>query len=678
MNPLTPIILLALAAAAQADLLATFTGPDGSSDTRLDRLPAILVNPGEAAAGFLPPGAFSVTWTGTLILDARSRLNFSFEGEGKAALKIAGEAVLQDEGVLGTATMETLRLNPGEHPVEITFTSKPDGSGRFRLFWEERGFPRQSVPPTVFKSDANPAGDILRRGRELFTDHQCIACHQPAKALGAQAVPELSQRPPLIADIGARVTQEWLTRWISSPTALKHTTTMPAMVNHRSPEGAQQAADIAAFLATLGKPAVAPAPDPALAQKGGEHFHNLGCVACHTLPDQNQQDFANRRIPLNNVAAKYQNGALATFLKNPRAHAPSIKMPDFALAEAEAAALAAFLTTTSTGKHTPDPSEFPPGDATRGQGIVKSLACAACHTDLPPASAPQLAGVPSLEALAGKDWGAAGCLVDDQKAHPHFPQLKDADRAALAAFAMAGLSNLSNLSRHVPSEFAKSQIASHRCTSCHALDGRPALLDSLHPQTNKLVAHLAGHAENVDQTRPQLTFLGEMLHASFIEATLSGKAIPRPRPWLDMRMPAFHQDATLLAAGIAHQHGIVPSDPSARPHLPDTASLAKTGASLVGSQRGFACTICHAIGSEKATAVFEAEGINLDQTKYRLRYEFFHRWLDDPTRVTPGTKMPKYTTDGKSPLTQHLDGDARKQFDALWEYLHTLPQPPSP
>ncbi len=672
MNPLTPIILLALAMAvpAQAELLATFAGPDGSSDTRLDRLPAILVNPGEAAAEFLPTGGFSVTWTGTLTLKARSRLNFSFEGEGKAALKIAGEPVLQDEGVLGTAKMETLRLNPGEHPIEITFTSKLDGSGRFRLFWEERGFPRQAVPPMVFKTDAKPAGETLRRGRELFTAQQCIACHQPAQPPGV--VPELSQRPPLLADIGARVTQEWLTRWIANPTALKHTTTMPAMVNHRTPEGAQQAADIAAFLATLGKPEALPAPDPALAQKGGEQFHILGCIACHTAPGQNEQDFTNRRIPLNNVAAKYQNGALAAFLKNPRAHAPSIKMPDFALADAEAAALAAFLTTTSTGKHTPDPSEFPPGDATRGQGVVKALACAACHTDLP--AAPELAKAPSLEALAGKDWSAAGCLADDQNSHPQFPQLKKDDRAALAAFAKAGFATLS---RHVPAEFAKSQIASHRCTSCHASDGRPALLDSLHPETNKLVAHLAGHAEKVDQTRPQLTYAGEMLHASFIEATLAGKALPRPRPWLEMRMPAFHQDAKLLAAGIAHQHGIVPSDPSARTQLAEAAELAKTGATLVGSQGGFACTLCHAIGSEKATAVFEVEGINLDQSQKRLRYEFFHRWLDDPTRVTPGTKMPKYTTDGKSPLTQHFDGDARKQFDALWEYLHSLPQPAS-
>lgn len=670
MNPLTPIILLALAAAAHAELLATFSGPDGSSDTRLDRLPAILVNPGEAAAEFLPAGPFSVTWTGTLTLEARSRLNFSFEGDGTAVLKIAGATVLEESGALGTAQMETLRLNSGDHPVEITFTSKPDGSGRFRLLWEERGFPREPIPPMVFKTDAQPAGEILRRGRELFTAHQCVACHQPAKPLGA--VPGLSQRAPLLADIGSRATQEWLTRWIASPATLKHTTTMPALVNHRTPEGAQQAADIAAFLATLGNPKDLPAPDPSLAQQGGAHFHNLGCVACHTLPDQNELDFTHRRIPLNNVATKYQTGALMAFLKNPQAHAPSIKMPDFGLADAEAAALAAFLTTTSTGKHTPDPSEFPPGDATRGQAATKSLACAACHSDLPAAVAPELTKVSSLEALAGKDWSAAGCLADDQKAHPHFPQLKQDDRAALAAFANAGFATLS---RHVPAEFAKSYTASRRCTSCHASDGRPALLDSLHPETNKLVAHLAGHGEKVDQTRPALTHMGEMLHASFITAMLDGKATPRPRPWLDMRMPAFHDHPAEVAAGIAHQHGIVPSVPADRLKLDDPAGLARIGEALVGSQGGFACTICHAIGSQKASAVFEVEGINLDQSHNRLRYDFFHRWLNDPTRVTPGSKMPKYTTDGKSPLTQHFNGDARQQFDALWEYLHSLPQP---
>jgi cytochrome c2 len=347
-------------------------------------------------------------------------------------------------------------------------------------------------------------------------------------------------------------------------------------------------------------------------------------------------------------------------------------MPDFALAEAEAAALASFLTATSTGKHTPDPSEFPPGDATRGQAATKSLACAACHTDLPATVAPELAKTPSLEALAGKDWRATGCLADDSKPHPHFPQLKEDDRAALAAFATAGFATLS---RHVPAEFAKSFVASHRCTTCHAADGRPALLDSLHPESSKLVAHLAGHAETVDQTRPQLTYLGEMLHASFIASMLDGKATPRPRPWLEMRMPAFHDHPAEVAAGIARQHGIVPSDPSVRPHFDDPAGLAKIGAALVGTQDGFACTICHAINGQKATAVFEAEGVNLAHAQNRLRYEYFQRWLDDPTRVTPGTKMPKYTSDGKSPLGQHLNGDARKQFDALWEYLHTLPQP---
>jgi hypothetical protein len=35
--------------------------------------------------------------------------------------------------------------------------------------------------------------------------------------------------------------------------------------------------------------------------------------------------------------------------------------------------------------------------------------------------------------------------------------------------------------------------------------------------------------------------------------------------------------------------------------------------------------------------------------------------------------MPKYATDGMTPLTQHYDGDAAKQFDAIYQYLRSLP-----
>jgi hypothetical protein len=49
------------------------------------------------------------------------------------------------------------------------------------------------------------------------------------------------------------------------------------------------------------------------------------------------------------------------------------------------------------------------------------------------------------------------------------------------------------------------------------------------------------------------------------------------------------------------------------------------------------------------------------------------RWMLDPLRIDPQTKMPKFATDGKyTKVTDVYDGDARRQFDAIWHYLHAV------
>jgi hypothetical protein len=40
-----------------------------------------------------------------------------------------------------------------------------------------------------------------------------------------------------------------------------------------------------------------------------------------------------------------------------------------------------------------------------------------------------------------------------------------------------------------------------------------------------------------------------------------------------------------------------------------------------------------------------------------------------PLRLEPGTKMPQFFPDGRSPLVEVLDGDAARQIEALWQYL---------
>ena len=57
----------------------------------------------------------------------------------------------------------------------------------------------------------------------------------------------------------------------------------------------------------------------------------------------------------------------------------------------------------------------------------------------------------------------------------------------------------------------------------------------------------------------------------------------------------------------------------------------------------------------------------------RLRFKFYRRWAINPLRVDPATKMPVFAQDGKTTVvSQFYDGDARKQFDALWHYLGSL------
>ncbi len=645
MRPL--LIALSALSVAHADLTATFRSGD-QTDTRRDRLPALWVGEGESPTPFLDAGPFEVTWTGKLALAERQRLHFSFEGEGEASLTIDGEEVFSEAGELGSGKSDRTRLNPGDHDIEIRFRSKPDGSGRFRLFWEERSFPRQSIPPAAFQSEGT--ADPKRLGRELFASHHCAKCHLPSAGLGASPMGEMLEIAPLLADTGGRLNEDWLAEWIASPSSIKPDTTMPALVDASTDEGRQQAADLASWLVTLKINDTPEAPEAGLAEDGGAHFHQLGCVACHTAPGGARDA---DRIPLDLVSRKFQPGALTAFLKKPDQWYPHIGMPDFGLADDEAESIAAWLLQESSAVKRDEPA-FPAGDAARGEALARELNCGACHAGLPL----DTSAVPSLEAIFEKDWSEHGCLTARENL-PRFP-FTDEETASLVHFSKSGSRSLG---RHVPAEYASRKLTSLRCTSCHAIDEVRPLLETTHLETEELIAHLERTDEKLDQSRPHLTLAGEMLHASYLESMIDGRE--RARPWLEMRMPAFHAHAASLAEGLAERHGIPPGEPAAIDTDPERVSI---GRQLVGTD-GFGCNTCHGAGDEPPTAAFEVQGINFDQAHQRLRKEWFMRWMDHPASITPSTKMPRYSERGKSQRTDVLDGDAAAQFDAIWHYL---------
>ena len=68
-----------------------------------------------------------------------------------------------------------------------------------------------------------------------------------------------------------------------------------------------------------------------------------------------------------------------------------------------------------------------------------------------------------------------------------------------------------------------------------------------------------------------------------------------------------------------------------------------------------------------------ALGINLLDAADRLKYGYYRRWMLDPLRIDPLTKMPRYSEDRKTTkVTEVLNGEAMPQFDAIWLYLQHL------
>jgi hypothetical protein len=133
-------------------------------------------------------------------------------------------------------------------------------------------------------------------------------------------------------------------------------------------------------------------------------------------------------------------------------------------------------------------------------------------------------------------------------------------------------------------------------------------------------------------------------------------------------MPGFAIRAYGIAQGFAEEHGCPPTYPA---YAPPDKMLADIGQTLAGRapNASFSCVQCHSINQQPALAPFEAPAINFMYATARIRQDYYYRWIHDPLRVDPETKMPRFDdADGKTGVAV-FDHDARKQFEALWNYL---------
>jgi mono/diheme cytochrome c family protein len=652
-------LVLALTAAAQPahsgfepGLTLTYKSlATGTSEVRTARGVSLFVQAGQAPSPFLAAGPFSATWEGTVSADLRSQVFFQAELNGSLTVEINGATVLNEKSAGKTSPLSrAVPLRKGTNSLRAIFLSPPAGDAFVRLGWTERP-PSISPIPLVqlnHTTNAELKADTERRlGRELFLENRCGRCHGLGASISA-AVPELAMDAPSLEAIGSRLNYDWMARWILDPKSLRPGAHMPKLLS--GPSATENSKAIAAYLSSLTEAKTAPVPESTVEKKesGVALFEKLQCAVCHDAPQSSESD--PNKTSLKHVLEKFAPGKLAEYLHSPSAHYAWNPMPDFKLSPAEAAALAEFLQEKAAQpKATPAPTNAAMIES--GRKLVQTSGCLNCHA----LKLDNLFSAPALSQLTPEKWNR-GCLAAEPLENAKAPRFNFSPQEQLALQAFAKTDRLS-LARHAAAEFAERQTRLLNCARCH------------------------GQIDLV----PPLDLLGGKLKPEWTARFLAGDVPYKPRAekhprgetWMEVRMPLFKSRAVWLAEGLTAQHGFPPRTPAEPPIDPE---LAKIGRKLASKDGGFSCVSCHAIGRAEASEVVESEGVNLAYAADRLLPAYYQRWLRNPARIDPQTKMPLYFEDDKSQLTDILDGDAAKQIDALWQYLRLGAQmtPPGP
>lgn len=643
-------------------------------DVERRRMAAIVSTAGEPATPFLEPGPVSAVLEGFLKVPLRGHYDFRVAGATKGTvLEINGQPiplVPRPDGH-SAATQSPVALHAGYNRVRLSLAEGDRPA--LRLFWSAPEFAEEPVPPTVLWCDGEEAelvrAEQLRRGRDLYLDRLCARCH------GGEASPaaplEMAALASTLKDRQQQLRPAWLRRFLrgdESPSGVH--SRMPRLYDKTKPDDEVEVMIVAAMLGARAGGGE-PEPRPALgsAEQGRVLYEDLGCIACHRL---GKEDADPRRRSLAGLSEKFHPAGLIAYLQNPHADDPWSGMPAFGLSAAEAADLAALLLPQGYDWHeTPRPTDGPAsvsvskekdlsfGTLWRGRG------CNRCHELERPVEEPadQWTADPR-QPVAIRDV-TKGCLAGLPTRASGWGQIPDyefpaEDRGALAAFLSA--EGAKTLTRDTAVDAGRRLVQRLDCQACHSRDS------AVSPRGG-LIAEESDRGL-APETLPTLTWAGEKLHTDWIAGLLEGKHPQRPRPWLKARMPAFPAYAGTLARGLAAEHGLAPS--SGRDSKPQDPALAEQGLRLV-DKSALDCRQCHGLGDQPPTGdakTLLAPGINFALVPARIQPEYYGRFTLDPPRFDVTTRMPKLAIDGRTTKVKEiLDGDARKQFQAIWQFL---------
>jgi mono/diheme cytochrome c family protein len=481
-------------------------------------------------------------------------------------------------------------------------------------------------------------------GAILFSELGCANCHGESPVV-------TPRKGPNLVDLKQRVDHGWVTSFLKNPEAGRSGSTMPKMGPGLSGEEVES---VTAFLGTKGKGIKFNNGRHANAERGSALYHEKGCVACHAPTVDFHSPHVGPAlagvalaIPHPDLKKKTSLEALNHFLAAPARYRPDGRMPHLILDRQEAMDIAAHLMDFQASDPTESSSvkAWPAADAVmikKGRALTQKMNCAACH-DIPGEKAKAVVKLSDIPSRDGPN-----CLSTEPVAGLPFYDLSDAQRASLNLY-------LKSRGPDAVPEISTT-LAAMNCYACHERDG-------LGGPTNATDPWFIGDEGLGDSGRlpPPLTGIGFKLQRKWLEDVLKGSATTQVRPYLKTQMPAYHGQAEILAEFLERADA-----KEAQFKVSHSPEILEAGRKLLGTQGGVSCITCHTWGTQPSLGI---QALDISSLGQRLRPEWFHQYLLNPSSYRPQTLMPELWPGGKSMVPGVLGGKTDQQIAAIWAFI---------
>ena len=545
-----------------------------------------------------------------------------------------------------------------------------------------------------------PGATALNAAYVTYDRAGCYACHS------WPGYDRTRKRGPDLRRVSAKLSPDWVRKWLHSPRSVKPATWMPDFWQSSDfggdGRGEPEVAAIVSYLFSVSEaysPAVKnpPAGDPV---RGQQLVTSIGCLGCHTTDAGVGRTSAGLRRtfgpPLQALRGKVSHEWLFDWVSNPSQFSPTTQMPSLRLSAVEAADVAAYLSTLAgspaddravavpddafrkvarlhgqtaseiTGRLGDDPDSLS-GETLRietGRRVIAALGCYQCHS---------IAGFEYTQPVQnGFRLGAS--IGDDEIANrlhvppPGSDRLADArtqalyrrapryalqpDEASSLALAVTGLPRARGTGGTTSTRgLGRAVMQQRNCVGCHVMEGAGGDYVTL--------------VTDPSLGPPLLTPEGSRVQTDWLRVFLrEPKTI---RPWLSVRMPTF----ALSTAETDQIGGYFRAVAAPNPRPPDvpagvTATVGKELFELLKCQQ------CHVLGTIPTDQPTSNLAPDLRLSRERLQPDWILAWLQNPSAILPGTRMPTFWPDYPTSFYPPLDKQGAAQIRAIRDHVLTL------